>query len=323
MRHLLPWSLAALAFVFLLPDTAWAQAGGENMTDKQVEYYKKGLQAYKDDDFDRAIEYYELALKEGDWNILYLGIGRALSRKGRCMDADTYFAKALDARPVPSPPPAEIKAKIDEYRIDLRLQCPGTLIVTCVPPEAEVRVGSGARRPCSEFPIEVPPGEVTVTAFAYGQIVDKKVTVKGLEEVSVQFELEDDGKGAGTPGPAPPKTTPPSMSSTKVWGLATGGVGIAVLLGSAITDGTVLAGQIDDLKAAAASRSADEQSLYDDASSLQTILLATYATGTVLTAVGAVLFFWPEHAAAEAPAASGLSPWLSPDTAGVQWGTEF
>jgi len=316
--------LVALALPLLLtalPTEVSAQEGeAAFMTAKQVEYYRKGLQAYKDEDFDRAIEYYELALKEGEWNILYLGAGRAYSRKGRCKEADARFAKALEARPVPSPPPADIKSKIDEYRIDLRLQCPGALIVTCTPPDTEIRVGSSARRPCAEFPIEVPPGEVTVTAFAHGQIVDKAVTVKGLEETTVSFDIKP---GAAVPDVTPPKKVEePPGNPLHLWGAIVGGTGVAVLVGGAVGDLAVLGPKIEDLKTAADTRSADEQTLFDDASSLQTVLLATYATGAVLTITGAVLFFWPDSPA-EQPATSRLSPWLSPEGGGMSWTLDF
>ena len=323
------WVLVLVTGAIVLGAGSSAEAqGDEALTAKQIEYYKKGLEAYKDEDFDRAIEYYELALAEGEWNILHLGIGRALSRKGRCAAADARFVKALEARAVPSPPAAAIKAKIDEYRIDLRLQCDGTLVVECKPADLEIRVGSSARRPCSAFPIEVPPGDLTLTAYAYDVSEEKTIRVKGLEETRVSFSI-DKPKGwkEGQVSTPPEDKKPPAVekgSGLALYGYIVGGVGVAVLGGALVTDVVLLGDKIDELESAASTRASNEQTLFDEASGLQSLSLGLYVGGAVLSAAGVALILWPsETESAPEAKSAGLAPWLSPTSAGLRWTSPF
>lgn len=259
----------------------------QTLNAKQVEYYNKGLEAHKTGDFERSVEYYELAIKEGTaWNILLLGIGRAYSKQGDCAKADAYFVKALAAKPVAQPSAEVIKAKIDEYRIDLRLSCKGTLEVACKPADMQVRVNQNARRACSEFPVELPAGEYTVSGAAYGAFVEKKIKVVGLESVKVELALDKPAEPAGGAKLEPEPPHDPHPSALKTWGWITTGVGAAVLTGALLTDATVLSAKVDDFKKAADARASDEDTLYDEASSLQSTVLIGYVAGAAVTTVG-------------------------------------
>jgi hypothetical protein len=312
--------IAALALGALaaLPSSAVAQ---ENvvLTDKQVEYFVKAGKALESGEQDQAVEYYKLALKAGEANVLYAALGRALYRKGRCAEADEAYQKALTAPTVAEPPPASVREKIEEYRIGLRVECPGTLQIKCEPADMKVRVSGGARRACSEFPIELKADFYRIEGSAGGEIVESEVKIVGMETATVELKIDVKAEPVGPVGGTTP---PPDDSSLGLVGLVTAGIGGALLATAVVYDLAVLGPAVDDLETAAGARSADEQAKFDDASSAQTTTLILYIGGGVLATAGVLM--WVLMAPDEAPEQTGgLQPWLGPDGAGVTYGTRW
>ncbi len=311
------------ALVVLAPSLAAAQDDAPPMVElspKQIEYFQKATSLLNDDQHDTAIEYYKLALKDGEANVLYASLGRAYFKKGDCQSADDNYIKALSAPTVSQPPPDAVRQKIEEYRIGLRVECSGKLEVVCAPQDMEIRIAEGARRSCSEFPVDLPAGDYKVTAFAGGLSQDKDIKITGLETTSIEFSIDvplDNGGGG-----KPVTGGEPSVLGTVGW--VTAGAGIAVVLSAVVMDVTVLSAAVDDFEQAAENRAPNEDQLFDDASSLQTIVLATYVAGGALALTGVVMALLApssEQAPAAAPKAgeTSVQPWLGPDGAGVQF----
>ncbi len=286
------------------------------LSEAQVGYFVKAGEALKSEDFTTAVEYYQLAIKAGEANILYASLGRAQFRLGDCKAADESYVKALSAPAVPDPPPATIRAKIEEYRIGLRVECPGRLEIACEPSDMEIRIGDGARRPCSDFPVDLKPDTYKLLAFAYGVSTDREVKITGMETTSLTLNIDNpkgsDGSGGAKQG---------ESSGMETVGLISMGVGVAVLGTAALLDATTLATAVDDLEVASSQEPINvdkADKALEDAEGLQTVVLGTYVAGAVIALTGVVLYLVaPEEQAPEA--GSGLQGWIGPDGAGVQY----
>ena len=308
---------AALCVLAALPSSADAQGENVVLTEKQIEYFVKAGKALESGEQDQAIEYYNLAIKQGEANVLYAALGRALYRKGRCAEADVAYEKALSAPTVAEPPPASVREKIEEYRIGLRVECPGMLAIKCSPTDMKVRVSGGARRSCEDFPIELKPDFYRIEGSAGGEIVESEVKIVGMETATVELTIDVKAEVVG-----PVITQPVDDSPLGLIGIVTAGVGGALLATAVVFDVAVLGPAVDDLEKAADARASDEQGKYDDASSAQTTTLVLYVGGGVLAAAGVVMWLLAPDSPPE-DASTGLQPWFGPDGGGVTFGTTW
>lgn len=290
-----------------------------SLNERQIGFFQKANAALSDDEVPRAIEFYKLALKEGENNVLLAALGRAHFRGGDCAEADAAYVRALEAPVVVQegvPSPEDVRVKIEEYRIGLRVDCSGQLALACEPGDIEVRIGDGARRPCADFPIKLEPGAYNVTAFQAGRSQDHEVRITGMETTTLNLKFEASEVVAAAP-------TPEVEQGGAPWGAVgwvTAGVGGAVLLTAVLLDATALNTAIGDFKDAADARSPDEDALFDDAQRLQRVVLGAYVAGVTLTAAGVVvaLVAGGDAEAPEAPAEGArVDPWVSPDGAGM------
>ncbi len=290
------------------------------LSEKQLGFFVKGLAAQKEKKYAEAIDYYRLALELGESNVLFASMGRAQFFNGSCQKAEENYRKALEAPAVPDPPPEDVLSKVKEYRIGLRRECKGTLELACEPAEVQVRINGGAKRACSDFPIELDPGKYQVSGVYEGGIVDREVEVVGVESTSLTLKVDPSSDSSNTPVVQEPDRGPWDLVA---W--VTTGVGAVVLLGAFVADNTALADSIDKFENSAQNRLPSEQMNFEDAQSLQTLVQITYVTGLVVTAVGVVLFFVP--GAEENPTTTGdnaagtLQGWVDRHGAGAvyQW----
>lgn len=165
-------------------------------------------------DTDTAVRNIEAALAAGDaGNVLYLSLGRAHQKAGRCELAESAFTKARKAPPVAGVPNDAVTSRLDRYVGELS-ECFGTLRIACQSPEdTRLRV-SGRDVNCDEA-VRLDPAKHIVTARRKMQRVDIPVDVEGGKEARVSVDLTSEG-------PEPPAS---------VWEAATGRVRLA--LGSA------------------------------------------------------------------------------------------
>lgn len=190
-----------------IPATARAQdttLSAKDMTQAQYEMNQRGLaevrkgtsQSYRD-----AADLFRASIKLGEWNITYLNLGRTYQRmiplKGedaleRCVQAEDAFRKALAARPVPSPPPAEISARVKQFRAELQRDCPAELTIVCSPPEMKVLVNlreQGAQCGGKPLKLQLKSGEYVVEGVLQGESVRRAVKLEPMDRKEVGLKL--------------------------------------------------------------------------------------------------------------------------------------
>lgn len=132
-------SIAALASFCLLVSSAPAvaqqpsehaeptdEASGETSADPSAEQLRLNEDAVKaivEDDYSRAIALLEEARLLGDVNIVYLNLGRAYQKLGKCQKARAALQKAKEVPAVESPSPELVNQKVDDFIAELDAQC--------------------------------------------------------------------------------------------------------------------------------------------------------------------------------------------------------
>lgn len=175
-----------------LGSLAWggaAQAQGsarERATQKQLN--DQATQAASAGEYAKAILFLRSALELGELNVTYLNLGRAYQLNGDCAEARDAYARALDAPPVPNPPPALVRQAIERFQGELLQTCPGTLVIQCTPPELAVRVGE--QNATCGAPLQLPPGVYTVEATQGEASAREEVTVVAMEERTVALTVK-------------------------------------------------------------------------------------------------------------------------------------
>ncbi len=113
---------AAMVLVCVLGSGAAALAQDGNYaspTEDQLELYKAGADAFGQEDWSGAVEFFEASLAIGELNITYLNMGRALQRAGRCADAKAAYDKVASAPQIREPSPVQVLTKLKEFRKEL------------------------------------------------------------------------------------------------------------------------------------------------------------------------------------------------------------
>ncbi len=191
-------------------------------TKEQLELYESGFEAYKEGQYERAVERFEASLKIGEMNITYLNLGRALFKVGRCKEAFGAYDKVSVALQVQEPSPAQVLDKLDEYRQELK-GCPGVLAVDCKSPESRVEVSGGRSVACGGR-LELPPGQYEVVGRLGDKVERRSVVLVSMEVAQVSIELVGAapvGDGGGGDG-----------AGLRVAGWISAGVGAAALVGA-------------------------------------------------------------------------------------------
>lgn len=241
-RHLVS-GLVSVLLVGLSTSVAHAQA---TPTEAQVQHLRDGAAAAAGNDLDHAIREFEAALAEGAFNVIYLNLGRALYKAGRCREAADAFDRVETSPPVEAPPPAAVKEALGRYRADIAETCQGEVVVVCHDPRIEIRVDGGAPVLCEVGSLWLPPGSHALTASLGQRAESLTVAVKALERREVRFDLRrPDAQTSAVPGseepPIEPLVVPDRSEVTESqilgWtGWAVMGTGIAMLGGTVIYD---------------------------------------------------------------------------------------
>jgi hypothetical protein len=154
----------------------------------QFDLYKQGADAYKGQEYQKAIEFFEASLVIGPLNITYLTLGRSFFKTGQCDKASEAYAKARSAPKIASPTPMQVLGKIEEYVAELPGACPAYLKLTCVPADLEVYVDGQGPSSCDET-IALLPGKHTVRVERDGEFEEQKVDVAGMDKLRLKFDL--------------------------------------------------------------------------------------------------------------------------------------
>lgn len=94
---------------------------------------RQAVEAISREDYPEAERLYLAALKLGEVNIIYQGLGRLYQKQGKCEESKIYFDLAFHANFVDHPSPSEVNQKIKKYLEDDKDLCYMNLIVECFP----------------------------------------------------------------------------------------------------------------------------------------------------------------------------------------------
>lgn len=280
--------LAAIA----APSLAFAQDTVE-LSDYQLDANDAGVKALIAEDYTGALANFQSSLRLGESNITLLNLGRTYQKMGKCKEAKDAYARAANAPAVASPTREEIALVLSNYGKELPEFCPTQVVVTCQGPTEILVNGQPAR--CA-VPVDIKPGKVTVEA-THASPVHVDVIEGDTAQITISHAMAD-----------APITQPPGMSTVKVIGLTTAGIGAAALAGALVLDLTWVKGKVDDAEAGKIPTSEAE-----DAQFTNTVILGS---GAGLLVGGALLYFLSGD---DAPHAL----WVAPTPNGAALGGRF
>ncbi len=291
---------------------AQAQAQTVSPSENQTRLYLAGAAAYEAGQHETAIAHFRAALLLGELNVVRLGLGRAMFATGDCDGAKLQYDLALEGPAVSSPTTAQVRAKVDEYRADLRAGCAGTLEIACHPEQMDVSVDGGEAQPCGRS-WALPPGSHTVRGSDGNASIETVVHVDGAQTVRAELTLP-----ATAPAPAPIES---GADARLVWGAGLGGAGLVGLGLSVGIDVTVLNDQVaayDRARTAFAANPteglrADAKTKRASADDARLWVLAGYGLSGALIATGATLAALALFGAEESRAETALSFRVSSD----------
>lgn len=300
---------------------AWADGNTVTQNQAQLSLYKEALGEMEKGNYPRAVELLQAALLIGEVNIVYLSLGRAHQKGGECRPAEEAFKKALGAPVVADPPADKVKAKVEQFRAELRQGCPGAVQVTCVNPDTLLLI-DGKPLTCGAL-MDLAPGEYTLSASLEGQSLQQPLRLEALQTTTFSVTLDAQKKVAQPdpikdPGPQDPKTLDPGPRSL-VLPITLGAVGGGLLVGGLVF-GALVQETNDDLSSllndpSATRAQADE--LTDEGTVWQTLQFASYGLG--LVSLGASAYFLLFSDGSTEPTSTGVvlqGPWVAPEGAG-------
>lgn len=263
--------------VLLLSASATASAQDAQ---PQLDLYRRAYEAFQARDYAGAEALLRAALRIRDQNVLHLSLARALLMQHRCQEAVDELGRAETAPPVPSLGPAEVRARLAQYRGDVERMCPGSVRVLCEPADMRIRIGDRREQSCRTGRVTLMPGDYLVQGRVANRSVRSSVAVRAMREATVELMLA-----------APPDraAAEPSRGPWRTLGWASGIAG-SLLLGTALALDVALTGDaIDSYRAAARAGDQEAAGLKRGAESWQTGTLVTYVSAGALLLTGSAL----------------------------------
>lgn len=252
--------------------TAGPRARVVEPTLTQLDLYEDASIAFAQGRYDDAITSLTGALDEGPVNIFYVNLGRALFRKGQCVEAREAYAKAQESAYVAEPTREQVQKKILEYRTELEERCTGELMTACTPDALRISIDDEPVQPCTDAPFDVTPGSHLVTATYQGRKVVKEVTIHAMKRTGVVMDL----------------SLPRVVDQAEPWelaGLTTGGIGVALLVGAALTDVVLVRPAVE-----AYDTDHSDADARADAADLQSVVVGTTLAGALMVVTGATIY---------------------------------
>jgi hypothetical protein len=151
------------------------------------EALQEGSRADRSPDF-RAVELnLQAALQQGEVDLLYAGLGRALFNQRRCAEAEVAYQKALTSPNSTLMTREDLQVQIEVDRVAMIKECKGTISIECSPGSLEVSVGE--QRVICGGSVEVAPGAWPVR-WKLGMLQgEQTVQVVGMKTSPVRLEV--------------------------------------------------------------------------------------------------------------------------------------
>lgn len=245
-----------LAGILVVPGWAFAEDDTGDLTDRQQQLNQEGVDAIDDGDYDTAVERLESSLELGELNITHVNLGRAHQLAGNCQKAEEHFEAANRAPVVDRPTPEQIAETVEDFRDELRGDCPGFLDVDCHPDEIALYLGGeDEARDCTDSPFELHPGSYDLRGEYDDRITETTVQVVGTEtarvrlavsEARAEIDEADDREVAQLQAPPDPEPAEPAGGSNAWMWFAAGG---AALAGGIVLDTVPAQARNDEINA--------------------------------------------------------------------------
>lgn len=270
----------------------------------QDEHLRIGTEAYRRQDYAAAVKAYDAALASGPLNIAWLNKGRALQRLGDCNGAADAYVRVLDAPAVTEPSPDTVRGALTRYREELAAECPGTLVVTCDPPDTRLSfVDPDAGLPdaraeplpplgCGTL-VELPPGRYQIVARAHQQTERHRVTIVGVQIHTLAIQL------------TPLAEIEAAVDPWSVAGWSAIGISAVALAGGVFGSVQLAAKneEMDNLARAPVVRRADLESAIDEAGTYEALQWSGYAVSAAALVAGLLLLDAADDGPAISPSA--------------------
>lgn len=107
-----------------LPAAAQEPSESVEASAEQMKLNDQAVEAMIEDNYARAVALLEEARLMGEVNVVYLNLGRAYQKLGKCEEARGALDKAAEAPAASQPSPELVAEKIETYRAELDEQCP-------------------------------------------------------------------------------------------------------------------------------------------------------------------------------------------------------
>jgi len=313
--------VAIVASVTLVSPDAFAQSDpGEAivLSPSQTELNEQAVQAIIDEDYQAAERALRSALTLGEANVLYLNLGRALHRLGKCEAALEAYESVTSAPAVEAPSPDEVAAVLERYRGEVDpTACPAIVKISCAHEATRISIDGADPESCPTSAVQLEPGEHEVVGTLGEQTQAETLELDGMETATLSIDLMPvDTEPVGPVTPAADAGT----STLDILGWTSVGFGGAMLASALIVEVTYLADLVDRSEAGTL-----EQGDLETGEAIQTLNLALYITGGVLVTGGIVLLLIPEDTqeADDDGHSHDVSAWIAPSAGGVTWQFRF
>lgn len=271
-------------------------------TRAQRKLIAQGLDAHAAGKFDEAATHFRASNDQGELNIVWLNLGRALQKAGDCDGARAAFQRALTAPAVPKPPRALVAETAEKYSAELLAACPGTLRVDCAQPDIKLDV-DGRELACGES-ISLPPGTYRVNARRGGESQSESVEVAAFETAGASIAF------ASPVSVEPDPRTDDAGSNLGLYAWVATGVSASLF-----ATGAVVAVQRSDTihQANTTPDESEYRSLRDDYDSQSTLMWTAFGLGLAAGTAAGFLFFLDAN---DEPSAVGWH--FGPTSVGVE-----
>jgi hypothetical protein len=270
-------STASLLGVTLIAAAVRAQVSDPARIERARDAVKRGLQAMGEHDPSTALAEYRLAeTLVPEANLPHRYEGDALAALGQWQEAVKEYERYLERKPDVHDA-SDTRALIDRLRAE---HLEGLVSIECTPSGGDVFL-DGAATPIGTTPLRgmrASAGDHTLV-----------VSLSGYETTTYPIRV---APGATTAIPCSLTAKSASRNGRARAGALVAIGGVLVLAGSVTVDLAVLGPAVADFHRSAAAGDGQAHSLENKVDVLKGVVVASYATGAVLTASGLALLLW-------------------------------